>query len=343
MRALSLIGRRELSLVDIPTPVTDGNNAIIKISIAGICGSDLAMWLKGTPVGAIMGHEFCGTIVDPGCMVDVFRVGDRVSGLELDPCGICPTCKKGRRNMCPAMMPTLMGIFTQGCFAEYLAIRPDMLRRLPDVINDKEAALAEPASVALHAVRLAHIGPGDKVLITGGGAIGQLSAAWAKINGASYIALTEASSVRAKIAKNMGDSDEVFDAGDKEVVEKLVTASKGGFDAIIECTGAQSAVDNAAMTGRCGATIVLVGSKDPTVSFVNFIMASKEFTVKGSWVFTEEEYDMTLSMIAKGVLKVERFATSIVGIKGVQNAFERLSRNDCEDIKILVDMKQVDG
>lgn len=338
MRALSLTGPKELALVDIPMPKVDGRSAIIKVSVAGICGSDVALWLKGGPVGAVMGHEFCGTIRDPGSAGEVFRVGDRVSGLELNPCGVCPVCRRGDRNLCPSMMPHLMGVFSQGCYAEYLAVRPDMLRKLPDEISDKEAALAEPASVALHALRLARIGPGDKVLITGGGVIGLLSAAWARISGASCIALTEASDVRAEIAAAMGDADKVIDAKGTEVVGQLLTASNGGFDAVIECTGAQAAVDCGAAACRCGGTIVLVGGKEPTLSFANFVIVSKELTARGSWVFTEEEYDMTLNMIAKGALKVERFATAMVGLDGAQQAFERLSRNDCKDIKILIDM-----
>ena len=84
-------------------------------------------------------------------------------------------------------------------------------------------------------------------------------------------------------------------------------------DAIIECTGVQAAVDDAAMGSKYGAIIVLVGA----VTFVNIIMSSKELTVKGSWVFTEDEYDMTLSMITKGALKVQYFANSTVALDGV--------------------------
>ena len=180
MLAVVIKGKRRLSVVETEAPRADGEKVIIKVSGVGICGSDLHAWDHGGMVGLIMGHELGGTVVDPGALKDSLKVGDRVTALPANPCGQCDPCKSGKPNLCVNMLAAAPGLTAPGAYAQFFASRPDMVRKLPDTVSDVEAALIEPTAVALHAIRLAGLKPGDKVLVTGGGIIGLLSAAWAR-------------------------------------------------------------------------------------------------------------------------------------------------------------------
>jgi 2-desacetyl-2-hydroxyethyl bacteriochlorophyllide A dehydrogenase len=336
MRAVSLQGKKKFAVIETKKPESDGNKVVIKIAASGICGTELKIWKEGELIGAIPGHEFCGFIEEPGALKNVMHKGDRVSAMELDPCNQCSVCLKGYGYMCPGMMTNLMGWLSPGSYAEYIAVRPDMVRKLPDKMSDVEGVLIEPAAVALHAIRMGNTLPGDRVLITGAGAIGLFSAACARMGGASYIAATELKKHRIEIAQSMGDIDETFDANDPDLVPKLMEGSKGGFDVVIEATGVPQALQTACMVARPAGRIVQVGGAAPMVTAPNFIMVSKELRIIGAWTFSPDEYDITMALAAKKLLKLERFVTSQVDFEGVQKAYENLTSDDSREIKIII-------
>jgi threonine dehydrogenase-like Zn-dependent dehydrogenase len=122
-----------------------------------------------------------------------------------------------------------LGQNSPGAYAEYISVRPDMVRGLPDTISDVEAAMIEPAAVALHAVRTSGMHEGDTVLVVGGGAIGLLCAAWARIHGASRIFLSEVNEARAASARAMGDADEVVDGRDPGMASSVRKSTAAGW------------------------------------------------------------------------------------------------------------------
>ncbi len=103
MRAVALKGKREFELKEIEEPVIDNEKVVIKILKAGICGSDLHYFEMGEPVGLVMGHEFCGEVINPGNRTDL-KVGDRVTALPISPCGNCPACLSGNPQYCKSTL-----------------------------------------------------------------------------------------------------------------------------------------------------------------------------------------------------------------------------------------------
>lgn len=337
MRAMVLEGRRQLAIKDVEKPQVDGSRVLIKLSRIGICGSDIHLWKSGEPKGMIMGHEFCGTIEDPGALKGKLKVGDRVTALPMNPCGKCTACKKGLFNICEIGMANAMGVGFPGAYTEYMALRSDLVRTLPDSISDDEAAMIEPAAVALRGVRQAGIKTGDKVLIIGGGIIGLLCAAWTRMSGASYIALSDINKQRMSKAKEMGDVDEVFDAKEDDIINNLVEASGGGFDVVLECTGSPTAIDTAVMAVKPAKRIILVGvSFVQPVCFNTLNILFKELDLKASCAYTDE-FDICINLFAKKRINLERFISDTVGFADVQEAFKRLASKDTNDIKILID------
>ncbi len=336
MQAVSIEGKKQLKVVETETPKSDGNKVIVEVAKVGICGSDLHLWENGDRIGLIMGHEFCGKVVDPGALKDTLKPGDRVTVLPLNPCGKCVNCKQGKVNLCINGLAASPGLTAPGAYAQYYAARPDMVRALPDEVSDAEATMIEPTAVALRAVHHAGVKPGDKVLVTGGGIIGLLCAAWARIAGASYIALTEANPNRAKKALEMGDVDEVFDAKDEELAKKLIVASKGGFDKALECAAVAPAVNTAIKALKFEGKLIIVGVNYSPVPVSTLLTLLHELEVKGTIGYSPAEFDQTIELMAKKIIKTERFISKTVGLDEVQEAFEHLTSGETTDVKIVI-------
>ncbi len=336
MKAVKLVGAKNLLVSEADEPKPGSQKVVIKIEKCGICGSDLHIWENGVPEGLIMGHEFSGTIADPGEAKDYLNIGDRVTALPANPCGECEPCKNNQFNRCLNMMADSPGISTPGAFAEYMSISHASVRKLPDEMSFDEGAMVEPSAVALHAVNLANIEPGDKVLIVGGGIIGLLCAAWARICGAAYIALSEVNEMRGQKAMSFGDIDAVFDAKDPKLQKKMLTETNGGFSKVIECAGPAPAVKSAIGGAGQGAIVVLAGISFANVPVSTMRIAMRELTLKGSYGYTQAEFDQCIDYIARKVLTANRFIDETIEMDDVPDAFERLADPNGDSVKILL-------
>lgn len=336
MKAVAIDGKCQLKLIDADQPQATDSKLLIKVERTGICGSDIHMWHNGVPAGLIMGHEFGGTITDPGPAKDMFKVGDRVTALPANPCMECKFCKRQLYAACVKYLADAPGITTPGAYAEYILANPTMVRRLPDGMSMEEGAMVEPSAVALRAVHLGNVQTGDRVLVVGSGIIGLLCAAWARISGAAYVALSEINPARREKALAYGDIDEVFDAGDPKLQKKLLKATDGGFDKTFECAGPAPAVQSAIGATGYGGTCVLVGVNYDLVPIYTMRVNMREIMIKGSYGYSPDEFDMSIDYIARKALKTDRFVDDMVGLEGVQNAFERLSDPQGDAVKIMI-------
>ena len=182
MKAAVLEDIKKFKITKVEPPKPDNNRVIIDIIKTGICGSDIHNWNAGEPKGLIMGHEFTGKIVNPGSRIDL-NIGDRVTALPISPCGHCEACETGNPQYCTETWTHAIGLSLDnpGGLTNRIAVRPDMVLKLPDNVTDEEGAMIEPTAVGLHAVHLADIRVGNKVLVVGGGIIGLVSAMFAKL------------------------------------------------------------------------------------------------------------------------------------------------------------------
>lgn len=337
MRAIALKGQKQMEVVEIEKPKADGKNVLVKINMVGICGSDLSFWAHGDQyAGLIMGHEFSGTVVDPGELQGELKAGDRVTAVPLDPCGTCDLCKNGYINMCATTWDKSPGLGSQGAYAEYISIRPDMIRKLPDTMSDTEAAMLEPAAVSFRAVKLAQVGIGDKVLITGAGIIGLLAAAWARLAGASYIAMMEVNSQRRENALKQGDVDEVFDGADPEVVAKMIKATNGGFNKFIDCAGVAPALNTGFMACVNNARVVLAGISLEPVPLATVLIVTHGLELMGAIAYTATEFELCIDLIARKKIDLARFVDAVMGFEDAQSAFETLKSGTSKDVKIIL-------
>lgn len=339
MKAVSLTGPKTCELIDSPIPESNGEDVIIDVSMCGICGSDLHFWHNGVGMdnkpGLIMGHEFSGTVHDPGNRTDL-KQGDRVTALPINPCGTCDSCVRGSVNTClNGMFRPAIGISDPGGYAEYCHVRADMVRVIPDTLSDEDAALIEPATVALHAVRQSGLMPGQKVLISGGGPVGLLAAIWAKQLGASQVVLTEVNEFRMDFAKTKLGITDVFDAREK-VVAKTLKKQFGGFDVVIESSAVDAGLILGAHVLNPRGTLVLAGISYTPQSVPTLLCTVKELSIKTAYGYTPEEFDMTLDHVARKAINISPLVTQVIEPEATQEAMENLASGSSTNLKVLI-------
>lgn len=337
MKCVKIKGEKRLEIATIKKPVSKNGSVIIRVKACGICGSDLHYFEAGEPLELIMGHEFAGEVVDPGDRSDL-KVGDRVTGLPISPCLECEACKTGNVQYCVKTWQDAVGLSltNSGGLAEYLSCRSDMVKKIPDKVTFQDATLVEPSAVSLHAINLANIKVGDKVLIIGGGIIGLMAAEFAKLNGASYIALMETNMKRARKALKYGAINEIFNASDSNVISKALKKTNGGYDKVIECCGNQYAVSEAIMSVKPGGTIVLVGVSMTPISVPMVASVMREVTMKGAIAYTEAEFETCIELIEKKIINVHKYIDKRVNLENVQEAYLDLISGKTDNIKIIV-------
>ncbi len=338
MRCVALKDVKEFEITEITEPVSMNGEVLIDVKKSGICGSDIHYWDAGEPQGLVMGHEFSGVVTNPGNRGDL-KVGDRVTALPISPCGHCEACLTGNPQYCPETWNHAIGLSltNSGALAPKIAVRSDMVLRLPDSVSDEEAAMVEPTAVGLHAVHLANIKVGDKVLVIGAGIIGLVCAMLAKMEGASYVAISETNKARGEKAVRLGVADEWFDAKDTRLIENATRITNGGFDIVLDCCGNSPAVSSALMAVHPGGTVVLVGVSLGTVTIPSIVAVMRELTVQGAIAYTKEEFQTCIDLMATKKIDVMQFVDDIVGLDGVQKAYERLTSGTDAAVKILVD------
>ena len=337
MKCVKIKGEKRLEIATIKKPVSKNGSVIIRVKACGICGSDLHYFEAGEPLELIMGHEFAGEVVDPGDRSDL-KVGDRVTGLPISPCLECEACKTGNVQYCAKTWQDAVGLSltNSGGLAEYLSCRSDMVKKIPDKVTFQDATLVEPSAVSLHAINLANIKVGDKVLIIGGGIIGLMAAEFAKLNGASYIALMETNMKRARKALKYGVINEIFNASDTNVISKALKKTNGGYDKVIECCGNQYAVSEAIMSVKPGGTIVLVGVSMIPISVPMVASVMREVDMKGAIAYTEAEFETCIELIEKKIINVHKYIDKRVNLENVQEAYLDLISGKTDNIKIIV-------
>ncbi len=338
MKSVAIKAAKQFEIKEIKEPKSTKGSVVIEVKYAGICGSDIHYWDVGQPKGLVLGHEISGTVLDPGSRKDL-KVGDRVTAIPSSSCGVCPQCKSGNPQQCRHALTEAFGLATcaPGGLAPRFSVRAQNVLKMPDNVSFEEGAMVEPTAVGLHAVKLADIKVGDKVLVVGAGIIGLVSAMFAKLSGASFVAISETNPQRGKTAVKLKVADQYLDACDKNFAATAVTVSGGGFDRVIECCGVGPAVNSAFVACRPGGTVVLVGVSMAPITINSIVPVVSEQVVKGAFAYTDEDFKCALDLMSKKIIDVKKFMSKIVSLEEVQASYEELTSGKTTCIKILVD------
>ena len=308
--------------------------ARVRVAAGGICGSDLSYFNKGG-VGDFrvrepltLGHEVSGTVVELAPSPDrptsaAVAVGARVAINPSRPCLRCRTCRAGRGNLCrnmrflgsAALMPHV-----QGAFSEHVVVRADQCVPVPEDMDFRLAACAEPLAVALHAVSRAGNLVGRQVLVAGAGPLGLLCLAAARPGGAARGTITDLFDQPLEIARRMGADEAINVRTDPDRLDRAAQAL-GGYDVAIEATGAAASV--AALPSLCcpGGRIVQLGMLPPgAVPLpVNLLMA-REIDLLGSFRF-HDAFDIAVAALARGRIDVAPILSASFALADANDAF----------------------
>ena len=257
MKALNLHGVGDLRLDELPAPAPKAGDVLLKIRAAGICGSDIGrVFQMGTyHFPTVIGHEFAGEIVEAE---NKNLIGRGAAVFPLIPCRKCAACREEHFAQCENY--GYYGSRQDGGMAEYLAVKRENLCILPENVSYEEAAMTEPAAVALAAWHKSGTALGDTVLIYGIGAIALILAQWAKLAGANQIILIARSDEKVKFARNLG-FDLAFNVKKIDLTAKIDELTDGrGVDAAFEGTGRSEGLNNCLKTVRRFGTVLALGN-----------------------------------------------------------------------------------
>ncbi|MBK8282473.1 MAG: L-idonate 5-dehydrogenase [Saprospiraceae bacterium] len=327
MNAAVLHGAKDLRLEKFNQPDLLPGMVLLRVKRVGICGSDLHYFEDGycgsfTPTRPfILGHELTAEVADANGASSL-RTGDRVTVNPARACGYCDYCKDGRGNLCRHTVMLGSGSTnppTNGAMAEYLTVRADQCHLLPDGMDDGHGAMIEPLAVALHAVKRPMTVAGKRVLVTGGGTIGLLTAITAKAFGAVPVVVSDIVQERRTFASKC-KIDYTLDPTDPQIESKVKEMTGDGFDVIFEASGARPALRQAFDLVRPGGTIVQIGTLG-TIDVplpANMVMV-KEIQFLGSFRYGNV-FDEAIRLVMSGRIDLNPFITGVLPLNDVNQA-----------------------
>jgi L-idonate 5-dehydrogenase len=347
MKAVVLHGAKDLRLEDFRMPDLLPGMVLLRIKRVGICGSDLHYFEHGycgsfvPSQPFILGHELTAEVISVNTdSTSSLKPGSRVTVNPARSCGFCDYCKSGRINLCRNTIMLGSGSTTpptNGAMAEYLMVRADQCHLLPDDMDDGFGAMIEPLAVALHAVKRSGNVSGKRVLITGGGTIGLLTALSAKAFGAVPVTVSDIVSERRKSALEAG-VDLVLDPSQKNLQEQVNEITGDGFDVIFEASGAAPALRQAFDLVKPGGTIVQIGTliTEDIPLPANQVMI-KEIQFIGSFRYGNV-FDEAIRLVSSGRIDLRTFITGILPLNDFNKAMH-LAADKIHALKVQVEIE----
>jgi (R,R)-butanediol dehydrogenase / meso-butanediol dehydrogenase / diacetyl reductase len=333
MPAAVYVGDGRVAVEEVPRPEPGPGEVLVEIAECGICGSDLHMVMERyAKPGAVLGHEWSG-IVAAAPADSGWSPGDRVVGNPSPGCGACRPCRRGRPSVCLHRAAADFAGY-RGAFCQYKTVAAEGLIRIPDSLPTRVAALAEPMAITLHAMRLADVGPDDRVLVTGAGPVGLLLVAALRAGGISDITVSEPSPVRRQQATAVGANRVVGpdELGEPPMAQPVAEPYAVAF----ECSGHASAVEAALGQLDYAGTLVIVGTGfvPPRINQNRLIIF--ELEVIGAYNYNDEGFQPAVDLLDNGSLPLgSLIERDDIPLSQVMVAMERLARGEIAS-KVMV-------
>jgi threonine 3-dehydrogenase len=321
-----------LWLEDVPVPTVGRDDVLIRVLRTGLCGTDLHIfqwdgWAQANvPVPLVIGHEFAGEVVAAGSDVRELRPGDLVSGEGHLVCGRCRNCMAGRRVQCAHTKA--VGVNYPGAFAEYIALPATNAWRHPPDIDLDVAAIFDPFGNAVHTVLTFPV-LGEDVLITGAGPIGLMAAIVARHAGARYIAISDVSEYRLKLAEGIGVT---LAANPSETTLADVMATLGmreGFDIGLEMSGKPAALQEMLASMTHGGKIAMLGLPAEGFPIDWAHLVTNMITIKGIYGRQMFETWYEMSVLIQSGLDITPVITHRFDAGDFEEAFATVRSGQC--------------
>jgi threonine dehydrogenase-like Zn-dependent dehydrogenase len=299
MRALVYTEHRTLEVIDQPVQPVAPGEVTVRVSAAGICGSDVQGVATRSPRRTpplIMGHELTGEVVALGSGVPPGLLGQRVAVNPQVPCGVCSACRSGRENVCQDR--ELIGGTRPGGFAELVSVPAKCLHILPDGIDQNVAVLAEPLATCVHGVELLGRVVPRSAVVFGAGTIGVLATQMLRLIGTHWIAVSDVDAGR---RKEVADVADVVVAPDQ--LEDVVEAVPGGVEITVDAAGTSSARRDSLRLLQPLGTALWLGMHDLDSEIPAFDVVAREQRILGSFAYTNPEFARAVELLASNQVR----------------------------------------
>ncbi len=341
MKALVLKQYKQFVCEEVSAPEPGPHEVLVAVKACGICGSDVhgmdgSTGRRRPPI--IMGHEAAGVIHGVGAAVSGWAAGDRVTFDSTIYCGGCAFCRRGLINLCDHRR--VLGVSCEeyrqaGAFAEFVAVPQHILYRLPDGLAFEHAALVEPFSIAVHAIRRAPPTLNDAVVVVGAGMIGLALVQALAQAGCGRLIVVDVASDRLALAAKFGATSTI-DSGKEDALAAILRLTGGqGADLAFEAVGVPATVDLALRCLRKGGAATLVGNVTPSVEFPLQAAVTRELSVRGSCA-SQGEYPACLDMLARGALRAAPLISAAAPLAEGAAWFDRLYRKEPGLLKVVL-------
>lgn len=337
MKGIVWHGPEEMSVEEVSAPEIAPGMVVVRPEATGICGSEIEGYLgkmgNRTPP-LVMGHEFAGTVTEVGEGADESLLGRTVAVNPLSSDGTCRLCRAGLTNLCPNRR--LVGIHSPGGFAEYTLAPAANAYPLPEGVDARTGALAEPLANGVHAARLGTAGghPVERAVVIGAGTIGLMCLQAAVLDGIPEVHAVEPHAARREQALSLGAV--AAHASGEEARAALDVATDGfGADLVIDAVGAESTRRLSLELLRPGGRAVFIGlhDDDSTLGFHGVVRGQVD--LQGSYAYTAEDFEQALDWLVKGKAGIGELPP-VLSLEEGPGAFAELVKGPSSQIKIFL-------
>lgn len=323
-------------LIDVSIPKINDDEVLIKIKVTSICGTDLHIYdwnewaQKRIRPPLILGHEFCGEVVDVGKNVSNFKKKDYVSAETHIVCGKCYQCKNNQAEICDNVK--IIGVDIPGCFAEYISLPAATLWKNDKKLNPEHASIQEPFGNSVHALFADDkTVEGKTIAIFGCGPTGLLAAAIAKASDAKEVIVSDVNPYRLGIAQKLG-ADYILNPKDVDVVSKVKDLTKGvGADIVLEMSGNAQAFQSAIKSTRRGGRLTMFGlfNKKVDVDFNDDVIFSGRRIVGITGRKIWQTWEKTAELLKSKKLNLEPIITHKFKLEDYEKGMELMKNGNC--------------
>ena len=330
-----VVSAGSIDVVTAPTPRPGPHEALVTTMLAGICGSDTHAAQGRHPFISLPyhpGHEVVGLVAETGADVTSVRPGQRVTVEPTLPCWQCKMCRTDRPNLCERLQFFGCG-WQQGGMANYFTVPANRLHAVPDELDDVTAALIEPMSTPVHAVRTAGDVAGKAIAVIGAGTIGLLLVAVLRARNARRIVVTDMLPSKRDRALTLG-ADAVVDAASANVEQQIRTALAESADVVFDCVAVEPTVRTSVRLASKGGTVVIVGVPSRDVMVPLPIIQDHQIRIQGSATYLARDYDESINLLRDGKIRTADIVTATRPLDAVAEAFHLSSSG--EEVKVLL-------
>lgn len=302
MRALVYEASRVMNIRELERPTPGPGQVLVKVAFSGICGSELSGFmlqnsLRQPPL--VFGHELAGIVAELGEGVTTTRPGARVTVNPLISCGRCGYCISGNHQRCRERL--LLGASLPGSNAEFVLVPSTALEDVPDGLDLKDAAMAEPAACAVHAVSLSQITAESSALVVGAGPIGLFVTQVLRAHGVSRVFASDTNPERRRMAADLGAI--ALRDGDEELLADVRELTGGaGVEVAFDAAGTPQTRRGCLAATAPGGRVMLIGLHTDETSLPLNTLIRSEIAVQGVFAYTPAAFRTALAWLAAGRL-----------------------------------------